>query len=127
MTYSTGGLIQASDFNNIVGSPSSPNTGRTLNAIWGTGFSNKGYGQSQLANVNENELISSENWSTLIKTINTNTNIIKHLSNTNMSTFVIFERIPIKKTGTHLSAKCSGIVISCNDLNESSLPQFEIF
>lgn len=71
MTYSTGGLIQAGDFNNIVGSPSLPDTGRTINAIWGTGFSNKGYGQSQLANVDENELISSENWSTLIKTINT--------------------------------------------------------
>lgn len=71
MTYSAGGLIQASDFNNIVGSASTPNTGNTINAIWGTGFSNKGYGQPQLANVNANALISYSNWSTLINTMNT--------------------------------------------------------
>lgn len=71
MTYSAGGLIQASDFNNLVGPSDSPNTSKTVNAIWGTGFSNKGYGQPQLANVNEHELITHDNWSTLIKTMNT--------------------------------------------------------
>lgn len=71
MTYSSGGLIQASDFNDIIGSYSSPNLGNTINAVWGTGFSNAGYGQPQLPNVSEDDSISYEDWNDLIKVMNT--------------------------------------------------------
>lgn len=71
MTYSAGGLIQASDFNNLVGPYNTPNSSNTINAIWGTGLGNKGYGQSQIANVDENDIVTYDDWSSLIKTMNT--------------------------------------------------------
>jgi hypothetical protein len=84
MTYSTGGLIQASDFNDIIGSYSLPNLGNSINAIWGTGFSNAGYGQSQLTNVTEDELITYDDWSNLIKVMNT----AAYYQNTSITTYV---------------------------------------
>lgn len=71
MTYAAGGLIQASDFNNLVGPYSTPNLGSTINAIWGIGSGNKGYGQTQISNVGINDTVTFDDWSTLIKTMNT--------------------------------------------------------
>ena len=48
MTYTTGGLIQATDFNGFVSTTASAN----LNAIWGnSGFQNYGYGQANVPTV----------------------------------------------------------------------------
>ena len=71
MSYSVGGVIQASDFNNIVGTATKPSTGSTINAIWGTGFGNYGYGQTPIANVTENSLVEYPVWAQLINTMNT--------------------------------------------------------
>jgi len=52
MTYSVGGLIQATDFNGFVGPTASGGTaGANLNDIWGTGSSDKGWGQTAITNV----------------------------------------------------------------------------
>lgn len=71
MTYSVGGLIQASDFNNLAGDDLVPNTGNTLNAIWGTGFGNAGYGQSPITNVDQNDVITYNNWNEFLNVMNT--------------------------------------------------------
>lgn len=47
MTYSSGSLIQATDYNGFV----STTSGANLNDIWGTGSGDKGWGQTPLATV----------------------------------------------------------------------------
>lgn len=74
MTYSKGGLIQAADFNSLVGSTTSTDTS-SLNTLWATGIRNYGYGQPVIANVDANALVESENWATFINTMN---NIATH-------------------------------------------------
>lgn len=61
MTYSTNGLIEATDYNNIINS-NSPN----FNTIWATGGGTTGYGQSALATVAQNQLVNASNWNSLI-------------------------------------------------------------
>jgi hypothetical protein len=64
MTYSVGGLIQASDYNGFVNT-ATPN----LNQIWSTGSGNSGYGQTSLSAVNVGDIIDDSSWSSLINTI----------------------------------------------------------
>lgn len=45
MSYNTGGLIEATDYNNLVGASNST-TSTQLNAIWGAGSGDMGYGQT---------------------------------------------------------------------------------
>lgn len=65
MTYSVGGLIQATDFNGLV------NTGATnLNTIWSTGAGDSGYGQTAIATVTAgNKVFAAPEWNALITTI----------------------------------------------------------
>ena len=69
MTYSSGGSIQASDFNALAGgNPTS--TANTLNVTWATGNGNAGYGQTALANVSVGGVVSaSGQWGTLVANI----------------------------------------------------------
>ncbi len=64
MTYSTGGLIQATDYNGFV-STGSPN----LNNIWSTGSGNSGYGQTALTTVSVGQKVLATQWASLINTI----------------------------------------------------------
>ena len=58
MTYSSGGLIQATDFNTRVGS---------VNQLWGTGGGNYGYGQSSTVATNSTgAIVPASDWATLI-------------------------------------------------------------
>lgn len=62
MTYASGGLIQATDYNGFVAS---------VNAIWGTGSGDSGYGQtSTLSTVAASNTVTAAQWSTLIARIN---------------------------------------------------------
>jgi len=62
MTYASGGLIEASDYNNFVTS---------VNAIWGTGSSDSGYGQANtLSNVSPAGSITATQWINLIDRVN---------------------------------------------------------
>jgi len=66
MTYSSGGLIQASDYNGFV----STNSGANINAVWGnTASSGIGYGQGNLATVSSGGIVSATQWATLVNTI----------------------------------------------------------
>jgi hypothetical protein len=66
MTYSSGGLIQASDFNGFV-STGSPN----INNIWSTGSTDSGWGQSALSTVSAGGTVTATNWASLVNTLAT--------------------------------------------------------
>jgi len=65
MTYAQFGLVQATDYNNLTGGPSST-TANTLNATWATGSGNAGYGQTALANVAVGDNVSASAWANLV-------------------------------------------------------------
>lgn len=65
MTYTAGGLIQATDFNGFV----STTAGANVNDIWSTGSSDKGYGESALATVSAAGTVSATNWASLVNTL----------------------------------------------------------
>lgn len=57
MTYSTGSLIQASDYNTFQTS---------LNSIWSTGSGDSGWGQSSIGAVSTGGIVTATNWATLV-------------------------------------------------------------
>ena len=62
MTYSSGGLIQATDYNGFANDTASAN----VNGIWGVGSTNAGYGQSTtLATVSTGSTVTATQWATL--------------------------------------------------------------
>lgn len=65
MTYAQFGLVQATDYNNLTGGPTST-TANTLNATWATGSGNAGYGQTALANVAVGDNVSASAWANLV-------------------------------------------------------------
>lgn len=64
MAYSSGGLIEATDYNTFVstGSPS-------LNGFWGAGSTNSGWGQTALATVSAGGEVTATNWASLVNTL----------------------------------------------------------
>ena len=65
MTYSSGGLIQATDYNGFVSTTASAN----INATWGTAISGSGYGQGNVATVSSAGTVTATQWATLNNTI----------------------------------------------------------
>lgn len=69
MTYSQGGLIQATDYNGFVGtSPSS--TSNQINTVWAVGNGQYGYGQTSLSQVSSAGTITAAQWASAINTLN---------------------------------------------------------
>jgi hypothetical protein len=67
MAYSAGGLIQATDYNGFISTTADAN----VNGIWGTGSSDRGYGQSARATVAAAGTVTAAQWATLVNTIST--------------------------------------------------------
>ena len=65
MTYSSGGLIQATDYNGFV----STTAGANINDIWAAGSGDKGYGQSALATVSAAGTVTATQWASLVNTL----------------------------------------------------------
>lgn len=65
MTYSIGGLIEATDYNGFV----STTVGANVNATWSTGTTSAGYGQSALATVATGATVTATSWASLVNTI----------------------------------------------------------
>jgi hypothetical protein len=65
MTYSSGGLIQATDYNGFA----STTSGANINAVWGTATSTSGYGQGNIATVSAADTVTATQWATLNNTI----------------------------------------------------------
>jgi hypothetical protein len=69
MSYASGGLIAASDYNGFVGtSPSS--TANQINTIWAVGNGQYGYGQTALSPVSQSGLVTATQWATAVNTLN---------------------------------------------------------
>jgi hypothetical protein len=69
MSYSQGNLIEATDYNNIIGtSPGS--TANRLNTVWAAGSGSAGYGQTPVSTVSASALVTAAQWASLINTLN---------------------------------------------------------
>jgi hypothetical protein len=72
MTYSSGGLIQATDYNGFVGPTGSGGTaGANLNDIWATGSGDKGWGQTAVGTVSAAATVTATQWASLVNDIAT--------------------------------------------------------
>ena len=67
MTYSSGGLIQATDYNGFV----STTAGANLNDIWSTGSGDKGWGQTVVPTVSAAGTVTATQWASLVNDIAT--------------------------------------------------------
>lgn len=67
MSYVSGGLIQATDYNGFV----STTTGGNVNATWGTGSGDSGWGQTALSTVSAGDTVTATQWASLVNTVNT--------------------------------------------------------
>ena len=65
MTYSSGSLIVATDYNGFANDTG----GANVNNIWATGTTDSGYGQSALATVAATNTITATQWASLVNTI----------------------------------------------------------
>ena len=65
MAYSSGGLIQATDFNGFA----STTSGANVNDVWSTGSGDKGWGQTGLSTVSALGTVTATNWASLVNTI----------------------------------------------------------
>lgn len=75
MSYAQGGLIEAADYNTIIGANTSVSS-TTLNAVWAWGANSAGYGQTAVPQVSAQTLVTATQWATLINSLNSaNTHI----------------------------------------------------
>lgn len=65
MTYSSGGLIEATDYNGFV----STTAGANLNGIWSVGSGDRGWGQTALATASVGSTITATQWATLVNSL----------------------------------------------------------
>ena len=65
MTYSRNSLVEAEDFNNLVGELVAATPNR-LNTVLGVGYGSSGYGQTPVSKVVDNGLVTHVEWSELI-------------------------------------------------------------
>ena len=65
MTYSVGGIIQATDYNGFV----STTSGANVNATWSTGTTNAGWGQTALGTVSAGGTVTATQWASLVNTL----------------------------------------------------------
>ena len=90
MTYSAGGLIQATDYNGFV----STTAGANLNDIWSTGSGDKGWGQTAVSTVSTSGTVTATQWASLVNNLatsgsQTNTALTSRAAPTTGSTIAI--------------------------------------
>jgi len=90
MTYSAGGLIEATDYNGFASTTANAN----VNDLWGAGSGDKGWGQSALATVSAGGTVTATQWASLVNTIasmgsQTNTTITSRVAPTTGNTIQI--------------------------------------
>lgn len=74
MTYTSGGLIEATDYNGFVSTGAN-----NINKIWSTGSTDFGYGESAIANVAAGGTVTATQWATLVNNL---ANIGSHTGST---------------------------------------------
>jgi hypothetical protein len=66
MTYTTGSLIEATDYNGFVATGAN-----NINTIWGTGSTDKGWGQTNISQVSVGGTVTATQWATLVANLAT--------------------------------------------------------
>ena len=94
MTYSSGSIIEATDYNGFV----STNSGANVNDIWSTGATDKGYGETAVSTVSASSTITATQWATLNNRISsmashTNTSITSRTNPTTGDTIEILSAL----------------------------------
>ena len=94
MTYVSGGLIQATDYNGFV----STTSGGNVNATWGTGTGDAGWGQTSLGTVSTGGTVTATQWASLVNTVNsmgsqTNTSLTSRTAPTVGDTISVFSNL----------------------------------
>lgn len=74
MTYTSGGLIEATDYNGFVSTGAS-----NINKVWSTGSTDFGYGQTAIATVSAGATVTATQWATLVNNL---ANIGSHTNST---------------------------------------------
>lgn len=69
MTYAQGGLIEATDYNNMAGADPT-NVAGTINRVWGVGNGDAGYGQTAVSQVSVGNTVTAAQWASLINAVN---------------------------------------------------------
>jgi hypothetical protein len=69
MSYAQGSLIEATDYNNLIGANTSVNPS-TFHAVWAWGANSRGYGQTPISNVSVSSTVTATQWATLVNNIN---------------------------------------------------------
>jgi hypothetical protein len=109
MSYSQGGLIEATDYNNIIGANTSNNTS-TFHAVWAWGNGSRGYGQTPISNVSVAGTVTATQWATLINNINS-ANL--HIRNTSSGLTA--------NTAGQLIGHSGGLPVAITGLNQDRL------
>ena len=101
MAYQQGGLITQGDFNNtLVGANPSTTRGQ-LNAVWGIGYGDAGYGQSFTQSASTGTNVTATQWGTLMTTVN---NMSKHQSGTSSPNPALITPVVQGNTISYMSA-----------------------
>ncbi len=66
MTYTSGGTIQAADYNGFVN-----DSANNINAVWSTGSGDKGWGQTAISTVSVGGTVTATQWATLVANLAT--------------------------------------------------------
>jgi hypothetical protein len=64
MAYESGGLIEATDYNNLL------NGSNKFNTVWSTGTGDAGYGQTAVATKSAGDTVSATEWASLVNKVN---------------------------------------------------------
>ena len=114
MVYSVGGLIQATDYNGFVN-----DSANNINAIWSTGSTDKGYGQTAIATVSAGGTVTATQWASLVNTLSSlgshqGTSITSRTAPVTGNTIAILSNVATdinNLTGSRGNAAASGTTI----------------
>jgi hypothetical protein len=109
MSYAQGNLIEATDYNEILGVNTSTNTS-TIHAVWAWGNGSRGYGQTPISNVAVSSTVTATQWATLVNNINS-ANL--HIRNTSSGLTA--------NTAGQLIGHSGGLPVSITRLNQDRL------
>jgi hypothetical protein len=96
MTYSSGGLIQAADYNTFQ---------TNLNAIWSTGTGDSGWGQTSIAAVSAGGTVTATNWATLVNNLS--------VTGAQSTTTITARTAPVTGNVVAILANVSADITSC--------------
>ena len=96
MTYSSGGLIQAADYNTFQ---------TNLNSVWSTGSGDSGWGQTAISAVSASGVVTATNWATLVNNLS--------VTGAQSTTTITSRTAPVTGNVVAILANVSADITSC--------------